>query len=115
MNVGRPEGGVTFDNRGRVVLITGGARGIGRAVAEEFLLSGATVICADVDTQAAATLPKAIAFQETDVSSEPACERLVGWVIETFGGIDVLVNNAAIQPAESYRRSTHSIVNCCIK
>jgi 3-oxoacyl-[acyl-carrier protein] reductase len=95
-------GRVSFDNTGRVVLVTGGCNGIGRAVCEAFLSSGADVVCADVDEAAAAALPAGMAFRRTDVSLEAECQQVVHWTVERFGAIDVLVNNAAIQPPASY-------------
>jgi NAD(P)-dependent dehydrogenase (short-subunit alcohol dehydrogenase family) len=84
----RPQGSVAHDNSGRVVLVSGGANGIGRSVCEAFAASGATVICLDVDEAAADTLPDGINFVRGDTSVD--------------GGLDVLVNNAAIQPPSSY-------------
>jgi meso-butanediol dehydrogenase/(S,S)-butanediol dehydrogenase/diacetyl reductase len=98
----RPRGQVTFDNRDRIVLVTGGCRGIGLAICEQFYSSGATVVCADVNADTAGALPDGVAFRPTDVSSEASCQQVVQWVVEHFGTLDVLINNAAIQPAESY-------------
>jgi NAD(P)-dependent dehydrogenase (short-subunit alcohol dehydrogenase family) len=100
----RPLGHVTFDNTDRVVLVTGGCSGIGRAVCDEFLASRARVVCADIDQHAAAAMPSAIAFRRTDVASEADCQEVVHWTVERFGALDVLVNNAAIQPTASYLR-----------
>jgi NAD(P)-dependent dehydrogenase (short-subunit alcohol dehydrogenase family) len=93
---------VTFDNTDRVVLVTGGCSGIGRAICDEFLTSHATVVCADIDRHAAATLPAQIAFRHADVASESDCQKVVQWTAEQFGALDVLVNNAAIQTPASY-------------
>src|SRR5262245_1476798 len=100
----RPAGSVTYDNRGRVVLISGGANGIGRAVGEAFLQSGAAVVCLDVDRQAAQTLPGDMTCIVGDTSREADCEAAVAATVRQYGGLDVLVNNAAIQPPESYVR-----------
>ncbi len=99
----RPIGSVRYDNSGRVALVSGGTGGIGKAICEAFHDSGASVICLDVNRDAAKNLPEEILFLEADVSSEEACRQAVEQVVENFGGIDVLVNNAAIQPKESYR------------
>ena len=98
----RPTGSVRYDNTGRVVIVTGGAGGIGRAICQAFVESAARVVCADVNDPGE-DLPAGVTFYRCDASDEADCERTVGRVIETFGAIDVLVNNAAIQPPESYR------------
>lgn len=98
----RPVGHVTYDNRGRVVLVSGARRGIGRAIGDAFARSGAAVVCLDVEPPS--DLPENMIYQQTDVSQEADCERAVRETVERFGGLDVLVNNAGIQPKESYVR-----------
>ena len=104
MNIPRPLGSVQYDHSGRVVLVTGGCNGIGRAICEAFAASGAQVVCADVDEKAASLLRTGIAFRRIDVSVEDECSRIVDETVYEFGGLDVLVNNAAIQPPSSYVR-----------
>jgi NAD(P)-dependent dehydrogenase (short-subunit alcohol dehydrogenase family) len=98
----RPTGTVSHDNSGRVVLVSGGANGIGRAVCEAFLASGAAVVCLDVDESSAESLPAGIDFVRGDTSVEEDCQNAVEFTVSTHGGLDVLVNNAAIQPPASY-------------
>ncbi len=107
----RPRGSVRYENAGRVVLVTGGSNGIGLAICQAFAASGAHVVSADVapESPTGPTAPTApakdssgIAFRQTDVSIESECRDVVEWTIATFGGLDVLVNNAAIQPPTSY-------------
>lgn len=95
----RPPASVQFDNSGRVVIITGGASGIGFAIGEAFARSGAKVYAFDVQ---APPQNDFVSYIETDVSSESNCAASVQQVIEKEGGIDVLVNNAVIQPVESF-------------
>lgn len=102
MTAERPQGTVSYDNTGRVVLVSGGARGIGRAVCDAFLASGAAVVCLDVDADAAADLPDGIDFCRGDTSVEDDCRNAIAHVSETHGALDVLINNAAIQPKASY-------------
>jgi NAD(P)-dependent dehydrogenase (short-subunit alcohol dehydrogenase family) len=98
----RPAGSVRYDNSGRVVLVTGGASGIGRSICEHWQQSGATVVCLDVDEQSGATLPAGILFVRGDTSALADCERAVSIAVQRCGGLDVLINNAAIQPRASY-------------
>ncbi len=93
---------------GRSVIVTGGAKGIGRAICAAFAREGARVLCADVDEAAgealeAATPAGGIRFQAADVARAEACEGLARIAVEEWGGIDVVCNNVGIQPTASYR------------
>lgn len=97
----RPPATVRYDNTDRVVLVTGGSGGIGMAICEKFLQSGAKAVgCVDVNPPEQ-TLDR-LHFFETDVSKPEVCEDTIRRVVDQFGAIDVLVNNAAIQPPASY-------------
>lgn len=98
----RPSGTVRYDNAGRVVLVSGGSSGIGAAICHAFAASGAQVICMDVREIEDEKLASVVTFMKGDTSSEASCEEVVAGTIERFGGVDVLVNNAAIQPPDSY-------------
>ena len=86
---------------GRVAIVTGAAQGIGAAFARALAGEGASVAVADLDSGA-----KVVAEIEaaggaaidvpTDVADEAACARMVGAAVEAFGGLDVIVNNAAV-------------------
>lgn len=102
MSTQRPSGSVQFDNTGRVVIVTGGGSGIGRAIAERFLATGATVICFDVAEPLADESPSEIHYCRCDVSNAEEVRQSVEQVVGKHGGIDILVNNAAIQPVESF-------------
>jgi 3alpha(or 20beta)-hydroxysteroid dehydrogenase len=85
---------------GKRALITGGARGQGAAAARLFVASGARVMVADVlDTEGAALVaelgPSAL-FVHLDVTSEQGWAAVAQLVLEQWGGLDVLVNNAGI-------------------
>lgn len=85
---------------GRIAIVTGAGRGIGRAIAKRLADEGATVICADVDEQAAEEAAfncnsEALAAT-VDVSSRGACDDLIRRTVDGFGCLDVMVNNAGI-------------------
>lgn len=97
------------DFEGKVVIVTGGAKGIGRAISLAFAREGANVLCADVDAQAGqaieqecAALSGAVVFQKADVARADDCKMLIETCVSRWGGLDVIVNNAGIQPASSY-------------
>ncbi len=99
------------DFHGKVVLITGGATGIGRAVALAFAMRGAHLSIGDLNVQAAfetLELVKRIGseaiFLKTDVSEEADVRNLVAETVDRFGRLDCAFNNAGIAPRESHRK-----------
>jgi 3-oxoacyl-[acyl-carrier protein] reductase len=91
------------DFAGRVVLITGAGRGLGRATAERFLERGARVAVNVRTTERAETLAFELGRNSHpvpgDIRSAPAVRALVADIIQRFGRLDILVNNAAIASA----------------
>ena len=91
----------TMEFSNKVVLVTGSARGIGEAIAARFAERGAAVVAVDVNEEGARRCAagivesggKAIAIK-VDVTSRTDVEAMVAKVLEEFGGVDVLVNNA---------------------
>ena len=88
---------------GRVAIVTGGAKGIGRHYVERLAAEGARLMIADVAdgkdlAEAIARIygANSVASCVTDVSDEGAVKALVGATVERFGKIDILVNNAAL-------------------
>ena len=93
-----------LDFTGEVVLVTGGATGIGRATSLAFARQGATVVIGDVDDRAAETVRLIEEtggtglFVATDVTVAKGVERLVQTTVDTYGGLHVAFNNAGILP-----------------
>ncbi|MDG1116635.1 MAG: SDR family oxidoreductase [Flavimaricola sp.] len=79
------------------VLITAGASGIGRAMADAFVLAGARVWVTDVDAKALANLPEAIRGDMVDVTDEAAMEAFAKRIAGDWGGLDVICANAGIK------------------
>lgn len=88
--------------KGRVAIVTGGASGIGKALALRLAQDGAAVVLADIQNYdvAAAEIAKSTEARtlglQTDVSSEPDVARMAAETAKAFGRIDILVNNAAL-------------------
>lgn len=80
------------DFTGRRVLVTGGSRGIGAAIAERFATSGAQVLA--TARTAPSTSPEGVAFVEGDVSTVEGVNAIAAAALDRLGGVDVLVNNA---------------------
>jgi NAD(P)-dependent dehydrogenase (short-subunit alcohol dehydrogenase family) len=98
-----------FTLEGKVALVTGGARGIGRAIAAELIGRGAHVLIADPGVSIGGETPDAAAVKEAasalgsralgwpeDISAPGAAEAAVKLAVERFGALDIVVNNAAV-------------------
>lgn len=85
---------------GKSALITGAARGIGRAFAEAYVREGATVAIADINLEAAQATATEIGDAayavEIDVSQQDSIDAAIASVVETAGKLDILINNAAL-------------------
>ena len=87
---------------GKVIAITGAARGIGKACAERFLSDGAKVVISDVDGAELAKTADALGHAanlrtvEADVSKRADVDRIVAAAVKDFGRLDVMVNNAGV-------------------
>ncbi len=94
-----------FDLAGRAALVTGGARGIGRAVAERLTEAGASLMIADLDGDGAQRAEeqlrdqgRAVAATQADIGNADQARAAVQATIDAFGRLDILVNNAGIFP-----------------
>ncbi|CAN7599014.1 SDR family NAD(P)-dependent oxidoreductase [Phenylobacterium sp. LjRoot219] len=91
---------MTQELAGKVAVITGGAKGLGRGAVELFVAEGAQVVVADVDVAAGAalaeTLGSAVRFRRADVSRREEVEALVAFAVAEFGGLQVMFNNAGV-------------------
>jgi NAD(P)-dependent dehydrogenase (short-subunit alcohol dehydrogenase family) len=89
---------------GRVAVVTGAAQGIGRACAERLLAEGANVVIGDINeqrlTETAREIgaPDRVAALVADVSVKAQVDALVARAVESFGRLDIMVNNAGICP-----------------
>ncbi|MDH4177578.1 MAG: 3-oxoacyl-ACP reductase FabG [Thermoleophilia bacterium] len=88
---------------GRVAVVTGAARGIGRGIAEALAAEGASMVVADVDAEGAERVAEALAGAgvqalgvPVDVGVEVDARRLAETTLDAFGRVDVLVNNAGV-------------------
>ena len=101
---------------GRVAVVTGAARGIGRATAERLLAEGARVVFSDIDEEtlrATATAQGAadrVVAARADVSRKADMDRLVDAAVDKFGAIDIMVNNAGIAPVVDFLDVTEELL-----
>lgn len=92
----------------KVAIVTGGAKGIGRAIVRRFLEEGAKVILADIDEDAGSMAETEfqslgdVRFVECDVSERLDVRNMIAATLDAFGDIDVLVNNAGVVVAGDF-------------
>jgi len=83
---------------GRGVVVTGAAQGIGRAIVEAFVAEGARVVAVDVRGDAMSTLPAGVERVAADLADPDAVRAVVPEAVRRLGAVDVLVNDAGVQP-----------------
>jgi NAD(P)-dependent dehydrogenase (short-subunit alcohol dehydrogenase family) len=89
---------------GRVAIVTGAGQGIGRGVARRYAREGATVVVAEINAETGAQVEREVRdelggtamFVPTDVLDESQVQALVDSTVDTFGHVDILVNNAYV-------------------
>jgi len=98
-------GQVTYDLQNQVVIVTGAARGVGRAIVSRFVQAGASVLATDRDGDGLADTVGAhgdtVVGVAADIRAQDGVESIVGGAIEHFGQLDICVNNAAVAPHAS--------------
>lgn len=100
----------------KVAVVTGSARGIGRATAERLLAEGAKVVLSDIDVerlnQTAAEIGPAdrVLVHLADVAKKAEVVQLVEAAVRYFGGIDIMVNNAGIAPVVDFLEVTEELL-----
>lgn len=98
-------GRVSYDLSDEVVIVTGAARGVGRAIVRRFVDAGAKVLAADRDADGLAETVDAYGDEVVgvvaDISTQEGTDAIVGGAVEHFGRLDVCVNNAAVAPHAS--------------
>jgi len=97
---------------GRVAVITGGAQGLGYAIAEAFIAEGARVLLGDLDIDATGAAAEVLGGSDVaraaacNVTSASAVDRLVATAVDEFGRLDIMVNNAGITRDATLRKMT---------
>ncbi|MGV0699546.1 3-oxoacyl-ACP reductase FabG [Mycolicibacter sinensis] len=97
---------------GQTAVVTGGAQGLGYAIAERFIAEGARVVLGDVNLAATEEAAAQLGGSEVaravrcDVTSSAEVEALVAAAVEMFGGLDIMVNNAGITRDATMRKMT---------
>jgi NAD(P)-dependent dehydrogenase (short-subunit alcohol dehydrogenase family) len=103
---------MNYDLQDKVVIVTGAARGVGRAMVAAFVAQGAQVLATDRDAEGlaetCAPFPAVVALVE-DVSSPSGAQKIVETAVQAFGRLDVCVNNAAVAPHTALLEETMEV------
>ena len=97
---------------GQTAVITGGAQGLGLAIAERFVAEGARVVLGDLNLEATQAAAEGLggsgvaAAMRCDVTRAPEVEALLAHAVEHFGALDIMVNNAGITRDATMRKMT---------
>lgn len=98
----------TVDFTGRAAVITGGASGIGKGIAQAFLAAGAHVVIADIDDTALATTARELGVLgvRTDVTDAESVQALADRAVAEYGSVHVVCNNAGVGPMSPINKLT---------
>ncbi|WP_116473928.1 SDR family NAD(P)-dependent oxidoreductase [Zobellella maritima] len=91
--------------KGKVAIVTGGGRGIGRAVVDRYLANGARVLSCGRGERPA-DLPESVSWVQADLTRLEDVRRVRSVALETFGQVDILVNNAGVQVEKTVTETT---------
>ncbi|OBF13440.1 3-oxoacyl-ACP reductase [Mycobacterium sp. ACS4331] len=97
---------------GQIAVITGGAQGLGLAIAQRFVAEGAKVVLGDVNLEATEEAARSLGGPDVakavrcDVTSAAEVEALVAAAVDGFGGLDIMINNAGITRDATMRKMT---------
>lgn len=98
-------GSISFDFTGKIVIVTGAARGIGRVMVKNFVKMGAQVVAADRDhvglTETCENQGDMVSALVADISIEEGVKAIINEAVNRYGGLDICVNNAAVAPHTS--------------
>src|SRR5262245_6201193 len=109
---GREDGDQVSLLAGQTAIVTGGAQGLGFAIAERFVGEGARVVLGDVDLEATESAAAKLGGDDValavrcDVTAAAEVDALVATAVDRLGGLDVMVNNAGITRDATMRKMT---------
>ena len=85
---------------GKTAIVTGGAKGIGRGIAERLVEAGASLVISDIDAEAGTRVSRELGcdFVKADMASEEDVRQVVATAVEKRGTVEILINNAGIYP-----------------
>ena len=99
---------------GKIAAVTGGGSGMGKAISQAYAREGARVIVADLNLDAARSVAEQISAaggeaipMQTDVRDQAQAQAMIDAAVETYGGIDVLVNNAGVGKIVPFLETTN--------